>query len=256
MGGPRIRLRRGRHRDLASAAGKCKPRLYRLPKEQALVNRMGFNNDGAATIASRLAPSRARIPVGVNLGKSRTAPLDKAAEDYRRSYRLLHSMGDYFVVNVSSPNTPGLRSLQERGPLLEILSALRAEDATRPLFVKVDPDLETSALDDVIEVAHETKLTGLVATNTSLGRTGLPRDPGIEGGLSGRPLWEPSNRCLAHLRASCDPGLVLIGVGGIFSGRDLFDKISLGAHLCQIYTGWVYGGPRLIPGFSPNLLGS
>jgi dihydroorotate dehydrogenase len=227
--------------------GNPKPRLFRLTSEHALINRMGFNNAGAAVVAARLAASSARIPVGINLGKSRVTPLEEAASDYGRSYRLLHGLGDYFAVNVSSPNTPGLRTLQERGPLLEILAALRAEDATRPLFVKVDPDLDFSALDEVIEVAHEAKLTGLIATNTSLGRAGLAADPGIEGGLSGRPLWEASNKFLAHLHASCNPEIVLIGVGGIFTGRDLFDKIAFGAHLCQIYTGWVYGGPTLIP---------
>jgi dihydroorotate dehydrogenase len=150
-------------------------------------------------------------------------------------------------VNVSSPNTPGLRTLQEKQPLLEILAALREVNAEKPLFVKVAPDLELSALDDVIEVAHEAKLTGLIATNTTIGREGITHDPGEAGGLSGAPLLAKSNQVLGHLYKSCDRNLILIGVGGIMTGADVYEKIRLGAHLCQIYTGWIYGGPTMIP---------
>lgn len=227
--------------------GNERPRLFRLPEHKALINRMGFNNDGARGVATRLAAAKPRIPVGVNLGKSKVTELADAPKDYQESFRLLHSFGDYFVVNVSSPNTPGLRALQEKGPLLEILAAIREVDAERPLFVKMAPDLELAALDDVIDVAHTARLTGLIATNTTISRDDLPSDPGQAGGLSGSPLKKKSNAFLAHLYKSCDREMILMGVGGIFTGADAYEKIALGAHLTQLYTGWIYGGPMMIP---------
>ena len=227
--------------------GNPRPRLFRIPEDKALINRMGFNNDGAQKVATRLASAKSQVPVGVNLGKSKIAELAQASTDYQESFRLLHDFGDYFVVNVSSPNTPGLRALQEKGPLLEIIHAIREVDAAKPLFVKMAPDLEFSALDDVIAVAHETKLTGLIATNTTIGREGISHDPGQAGGMSGAPLLTRSNQFLSYLYQSCDMDMVLIGVGGIMSGADVYEKIRLGAHLCQIYTGWIYGGPKMIP---------
>lgn len=230
--------------------GNEKPRMFRLQADNGLINRLGFNNDGAQRIATRLAEGRPQIPIGVNLGKSRVAELDAAADDYRNSYRILSPFGDYFVVNVSSPNTPGLRDLQEKGRLLEIVAALREVNPARPLFVKVSPDLETPELEDVIQVAHEAKLTGLIATNTTIEHSGLtPAEPHIdeEGGVSGRPLKEMSNRILAHLYKSCDRDMILMGVGGIENGEDLYQKIALGAHLAQVYTGWIYGGPHMAP---------
>jgi len=227
--------------------GNPKPRMFRLPAEKALINRLGFNNLGAREVATNIASARPKIPLGVNLGKSKITPVETAADDYSESFRLLHGFGDYFVVNVSSPNTPGLRTLQERGPLTEILQSLKVIDAAKPLFVKVAPDLEIGALDEVIEVAHAMKLTGLIATNTTISRSSLSVDPSIEGGLSGAPLRAMSNLFLAHLFKSCDRDLILMGVGGIFTGDDLYEKICLGAHLCQIYTGWVYGGPHMVP---------
>lgn len=226
--------------------GNPRPRLFRLPRDRALINRMGFNNDGARAIATRIAASRSQIPLGVNLGKSRDTPIEAAAHDYSESYKLLRKFGAYFVVNVSSPNTPGLRTLQERGPLSEIVQALRAIDPDRPLFVKVAPDLETQALDEIVEVVHEAKLTGLIATNTTIRREGLSTQIDEEGGLSGEPLKRRSDEVLAHLYQSCDRGVVLIGVGGVFDGVDLYEKIAQGAHLCQVYTGWVYGGPGMV----------
>lgn len=234
--------------------GNPKPRMFRLPADMGLINRLGFNNEGARTVATRLASSKSQVPVGVNLGKSKIAELADAPKDYQESFRLLHSFGDYFVVNVSSPNTPGLRTLQEKGPLLEILAALREIDAERPLFVKVAPDLEPTALDDVIEVAHTAKLTGLIATNTTIAREGLTIDPGEAGGLSGLPLYNRSNGTLAHVARQCDPSMILIGVGGIMNGQHVYDKIRLGAHLCQLYTGWIYGGPHMIPDILEQLV--
>jgi dihydroorotate dehydrogenase len=228
--------------------GNPKPRLFRLPQHKALINRMGFNNDGAAAVAERLTHSASQVPIGINLGKSKITEIADAADDYRKSYELLRGKGAYYVVNVSSPNTPGLRTLQEKGPLLEIVSAIRGIDPGVPLFVKVAPDLEISALDDVIDVAHSANLTGLIATNTTLSREGIAGPHAQEtGGLSGAPVREMSSRFLSHLYKSCQPEMVLIGVGGIFTADDLYEKIALGAHLCQIYTGWIYGGPSTVP---------
>ena len=227
--------------------GNPKPRMFRLPADKALINRLGFNNDGARAIATRLAVAKSQIPIGVNLGKSKITELPDAPKDYQDSFRLLHKFGDYFVVNVSSPNTPNLRMLQEKGPLLEILAALREVNPDKPLFVKVSPDLELTGLDDIIQAAHDAKLTGLIATNTTIRREGLSRDPGEAGGLSGSPLLGRANHMLGHLYQSCDRSMILIGVGGILSGADVYEKIRLGAHLCQIYTGWIYGGPTMIP---------
>lgn len=226
--------------------GNPRPRLFRVPEENALINRMGFNNQGARRIASRLAADRSAIPVGINLGKSKITPIDAAAHDYTQSFKLLHGFGSYFVINVSSPNTPGLRTLQERGPLEEIVRGMRAVDAERPLFVKVSPDLELEALDEVVSVVHEHGLTGIIATNTTLSRADVS-GASEEGGLSGAPVFKRSNELLSHLSKSCNPDVVLIGVGGVFDGTDLYEKLARGAHLAQTYTGWVYGGPNMAP---------
>lgn len=227
--------------------GNPGPRLFRLPRHKALINRMGFNNEGAESVAGRLAQATPKLPIGINLGKSKITDLERAPEDYRESFKLLRSFGAYFVVNVSSPNTPGLRSLQERGPLTDIIGAIQSVDPAVRLFVKIAPDLELSALDEVVAAAHETKLAGLIATNTTISRDGIDgSNAGESGGMSGAPLRERSDQFLAHLARSRDPGMLLIGVGGIFTGDDLYHKISLGADLCQIYTGWVYRGPTAV----------
>lgn len=226
--------------------GNPKPRLFRLPDDLGVINRMGFNNDGAERVAKRIIGVHSPVPIGVNLGKSKITELVDAPFDYQKSFRLLQDHGRYFVINVSSPNTPGLRSLQEKGPLVEIISAIREVNAQKPLFVKVAPDLEFDALDDVLDVALSTNLTGLIATNTTLSREGLTRDINQAGGLSGLPVRKKSNEVLAHLSRGAGSNLILIGVGGIFNGRDLYEKISLGAHLCQVYTGWIYGGPDMV----------
>ncbi|RYG24491.1 quinone-dependent dihydroorotate dehydrogenase [bacterium] len=235
-------------------SGNPKPRMFRVPEAQGLINRMGFNNEGAGALAHRLEKSNPGIPLGINLGKSKIAELAAASEDYAGSFHLLHTHGDYFVVNVSSPNTPGLRSLQDAGALREILAAMREVDPTRPVFVKVAPDLTPDALDEVVGVAVEAKLTGLIATNTTISREMLPRDPGESGGLSGRPVQEMADRALAHLYRTCPKDMVLIGVGGIMNGDDAYRKITLGAHLVQIYTGWIYGGPGLVPAINRRIV--
>ena len=230
--------------------GNPKPRLFRLPTQRALINRFGFNNDGARMISTRLAEAKAPIPIGVNLGKSKITELADAAKDYQDSFRLLQRFGSYFVVNVSSPNTPGLRSLQEKGPLLEILRAMKEVDTAKPLFIKVAPDLEYDALDELVEVAHEAQITGIIATNTTISREDVPagtpnRDEG--GGLSGAPLKDRADMVLRHIAKQCGKEMVLVGVGGITCPQDIFDKIALGAHLTQVYSGWVYGGPHFVP---------
>lgn len=222
--------------------GNDKPRLFRLPDDLALINRMGFNNDGAEKIAKRLVGVHSTIPVGINLGKSKVTPLEEAAQDYVGSFQLLRDHGSYFVINVSSPNTPGLRTLQDKGPLLSIVNAIRSIDSIKPLFVKVAPDLDFAAVDEVIEVAHEGGLTGIIASNTTLCREGLRTATTEAGGLSGLPLRSRSNEVLSHLYRNSDRSMILIGVGGVFNGQDIYDKMALGAHLVQVYTGWVYAG--------------
>lgn len=227
--------------------GNPKPRLFRLPPDSALINRMGFNNDGSAAVAARLERSHSQIPLGINLGKSKVTPIEEAADDYAVSFRLLHNHGQYFVINVSSPNTPGLRTLQEKGPLLEIIAKMRAIDTAKPLFIKVAPDLEIDALDEVIQVAVESNCTGLIATNTTISREGLSTKIDEAGGLSGKPVKGMAEAFMAHLFKSCPKEMILVGVGGIFSGDDIYMRIALGAHLTQIYTGWIYGGPHCVP---------
>jgi dihydroorotate dehydrogenase len=225
--------------------GNPKPRLFRLPKDGAIVNRLGFNSEGAPKVAERLRDCRQGLPIGVNIGKSHDTPLAEAAKDYCESFSLLKEWGAYCAINVSSPNTPGLRELQDKSALTDIVTRLQAIDASKPLLVKVSPDLDTTQLDEVISVAHDCSLAGLIATNTTLSREGLIRSCPYEGGLSGSPLKKRSNAVLSYLKQSCDPSMVLIGVGGIFGSADLIEKLTLGAHLCQVYTGWVYGGPQM-----------
>lgn len=227
--------------------GNPKPRMFRFPNDGALINRLGFNNEGAQAIAARIAQAHPSIPIGINLGKSKITPLEEAANDYQTSYRLLHTLGDYFVVNVSSPNTPGLRQLQDKSALAEIFAALREVDANPPLFVKIAPDLAFDAIDEVVEVATQAKLTGIIATNTTLSREGLSEPSSEAGGLSGKPLRVRANEIMRHLAGAVPKDMLLIGVGGIFTADDLFERIASGAHLCQMYTGWIYGGPGCVP---------
>ncbi len=224
--------------------GNPRPRLFRLLEDRALINRMGFNNGGAEEAARRLRRFRERglaFPVGVNLGKNRDTPLERAAEDYLEALRVLEPYGDYFVLNVSSPNTPGLRTLQE-GPFLDELLA-RLRPATRkPLLLKVAPDLSWEALDQAVELCLKHGLEGLVAVNTTLNREGLKSPLAREaGGLSGRPLKGRALEVLRHLAGA--EGLTLVSVGGVEDARDVWERLKLGARLVQAYTGFVYGGP-------------
>jgi dihydroorotate dehydrogenase len=227
--------------------GNPKPRMFRYPQDKAIINRLGFNNIGAHGVANNLSRAMTNMPYGINIGKSFVTPIEDAAEDYKNCLSALKDFGSYITINVSSPNTPGLRSLQEKDKLKEIIKALRTVDIAVPMFVKVAPDLEFSALDEVVEVVLETNITGIIATNTTITRDGMVTQTAEAGGLSGRPLQALSNKVLAHLAKQCGQRLVLIGVGGIFTGADLYQKIALGANLCQMYTGWVYGGPNSVP---------
>lgn len=237
--------------------GNPKPRMHRYPADKALINRLGFNNEGAEKVAERLAKTpKLAIPLGVNLGKSKATPLARAAEDYGTSMRHLAPFGDYFVVNVSSPNTPGLRTLQDKDALGEILSAVRTENKrNRPVLVKVAPDLTESALEELLTVAIDQRAAGLIATNTTLSREGLSGDgPFPAGGLSGKPVFQRSTEILRFLAARAPKEMILVGTGGIFTADDAWAKLEAGANLCQLYTGWVYGGPDLVPEINAELV--
>lgn len=248
--------------------GNPKPRLFRLPKDNAALNRMGFNNSGAVDMAHRLTELRKNltlpIPIGVNLGKSKITPLETAAIDYRDSFRLLKDCGDYFVVNVSSPNTPGLRALQDAAMLSSILEALSQENliSQKPIFVKIAPDLEWEAISDIIELALNYKLAGIIATNTTIRRDNLKtqfiatgKSPQEEaGGISGAPVRDRSTEIIRYIYKHSQGQIPIIGVGGIFTAADAWEKITAGASLVQIYTGWIYEGPWMIRRILEGLL--
>lgn len=245
--------------------GNARPRMFRVTAEEALLNRMGFNNGGALALSARLQSWRSSglwpaHPVGINLGKSKVTPLDEAVTDYANSFRSLWPLADFFVVNVSSPNTPNLRQLQDKSALDEILRSLQAINGelgtaagtgTKPLLVKVAPDLSFEALDEIVGVAQSRGLAGIVATNTTITRPPTA-DPVAAllyretGGLSGRPLRARSTEVIRHLFRSTQGQLPIIGVGGIASPADAWEKICAGASLLQVYSGLVYEGPALI----------
>jgi dihydroorotate dehydrogenase len=234
-------------------AGNPPPRLFRLPERRALINRMGFNNDGLEACAARLArlrPGERPGPVGVNLGRNKDTPNDRAEEDYLRCIDGLHAWADYLVVNISSPNTPGLRELQGRAALERLLAAcagrVRALERPRPLLVKLAPDLDDQALDEAVEVAVAAGAAGVVATNTTLDRAGVAGHPRAAeaGGLSGAPLERRATEVVRRVYDRARGRLAVVGVGGIFTAEDAYRKIRSGASLVQLYTGFVYEGPR------------
>ncbi|MBW4648641.1 MAG: quinone-dependent dihydroorotate dehydrogenase [Kastovskya adunca ATA6-11-RM4] len=240
--------------------GNPRPRLFRLPADLAALNRMGFNNQGSAVIAAELAKRQERprvIPLGINLGKSKVTPLSDAPADYLGSFRLLKEWGDYFVINVSSPNTPGLRSLQDAEQLSRIVEALQEENQllAKPILVKIAPDLEWEAIADVIKLAQTYQLAGIIATNTTIRRdmlktqqiaaTGKPVTEEA-GGISGAPLRQRSTEVIRFIWQQTNGQLPIVGVGGIFTAEDAWEKITAGASLIQVYTGWVYEGPSMV----------
>jgi dihydroorotate dehydrogenase len=247
--------------------GNEQPRMFRAIPDEALINRMGFNNGGAEALSERLSLWKKsglwpRHPVGINLGKSKITSLEQAAEDYARSFRTLRGLADFFVVNVSSPNTPNLRQLQDRAALDEILQALNGVNSEagekKPILVKVAPDLSFEALEEIVEVALGRELAGIVATNTTVARP-VATDATTAvafaeaGGLSGRPLRERSTDVIRHLFLRSEGRLPIIGVGGIFNAQDAWEKITAGASLVQVYTGLVYEGPGIARAITEGL---
>ena len=244
--------------------GNPAPRLFRLPQDEALLNRMGFNNDGAAVVAARLAQRHnRRLIIGGNIGKNKDTPNERAAEDYVAGFEALAEVVDYFVVNVSSPNTPNLRQLQEKKPLIELLQQVQAHNLARavprPLLLKIAPDLTDSQLDDILEIARETQLSGLVATNTTISRDNLSTEAAHvaslgAGGLSGKPLRARATEVIRYLHQKSDGGLPIIGSGGIHSAADAREKLDAGASLIQLYTGFIYEGPALVNQINRSLV--
>jgi len=244
--------------------GNPSPRLFRLPSQKALINRMGFNNEGLTVIAKRLKMRKEKINstlmIGGNIGKNKNTENSEAWKDYCLNFKGLEEVVDYFVVNVSSPNTPGLRALQEKESLRKIFSELQNLNANnKPILLKIAPDLTTSALDDIIALTQEVSISGLVASNTTLDRSVLSEanakkatDIGA-GGLSGQPLLEKSNQVLNYLHKGIGATLPIIASGGIFTGADAQSKIDLGARLVQIWTGFIYEGPGVVKNICTHL---
>lgn len=233
--------------------GNPKPRMFRLPKDQGLINRMGFNNGGLEMARKNLEGRDRSFIIGGNIGKNKVTPNENAVDDYLLCFRGLHDLVDYFVVNVSSPNTPGLRELQDKEPLLKILNALKAENekipVSRSILLKIAPDLTNSQLDDIIEIVAESKIDGVIATNTTINREGLKSDKELlaeAGGLSGKPVRERSTEVIKYLHDKSNGAFPIIGVGGIHSAQDAIEKLDAGASLVQVYTGFIYEGPNLI----------
>lgn len=244
--------------------GNPQPRLFRLPEDNGLINRMGFNNEGIESAIKRLKASSPSIIIGGNIGKNKTTPNENAVDDYLFCFNELFEYVDYFVVNVSSPNTPGLRELQEKGPLLNILMELQKQNALKPkkkpILLKIAPDLSDSQLDDIIAIVLESKIDGVVATNTTIDRTGLKTKGEIlesigAGGLSGLPVKDRSTQVIRYLNMHSRGAFPIIGVGGIFNAKDAKEKLDAGASLVQIYTGFIYEGPLIASEINKGLIG-
>jgi dihydroorotate dehydrogenase len=248
--------------------GNPRPRIFRLPAARAIINRMGFNNQGAEAMAARLQQSLPLpVPIGISLGKSRITPVDDAIDDYCASFRALAPYGDFFSINVSSPNTPGLRSLQDRHQLSRLLGALRQEAIASsihsahstnghppPLLVKIAPDLSEHAISEVLEVCDEHALSGIIATNTTMVGPNTPRPFCEQGGMSGRPLTERSREVVRFISRETGGRLPIIGVGGILTADDALRMMDAGARLVQLYTGLIYEGPTLIRSIHQSLI--
>ena len=231
--------------------GNPEPRIFRLPNQQALINRLGFNNDGADAIAERLRKLRGSgrwptVPVGINIGKSRATPLEKATDDYLCSFRLLRDFADYITLNVSSPNTPGLRDLQEPTALSGLLRAIGNEPgaAMKPLLIKISPELSPVELEAILKVCVENGVAGIIATNTTLDHSSIPAELDEEGGLSGAPLRKKATALVRDIVTKA--AIPVIASGGICDAESAVEKFQAGAELVQLYTGFVYCGPRLL----------
>jgi dihydroorotate dehydrogenase len=245
--------------------GNPKKRLFRLPSDSAIINRMGFNNGGVLEAVERLKKNNGQVLIGGNIGKNKLTPNENAKDDYVICFEALYDYVDYFVVNVSSPNTPGLRELQEKEPLTKLLQTLQdlnnqkggtlSLSKGKPILLKIAPDLTNEQLLDIIDIVNETKIAGVIATNTTISRDGLTSENKVEvGGLSGRPLTKRSTEVIKFLSEKSNKSFPIIGVGGIHSADDAIEKLNAGASLVQLYTGFIYEGPQLIKEINKKLL--
>lgn len=247
--------------------GNPKPRMFRLAKDRALINRMGFNGLGAKKISEILQKTTQRtpskIPLGINIGKTKVVALENATDDYLYSFELLYPFGDYFVINVSSPNTPNLRELQDKDKLLDLLLAIQKKNKNlaeltktipKKIFVKIAPDLNFSQIDDVLDVLKKTHCSGIIGTNTTIARPNLRTAIDEQGGLSGRPITKKSRDVVHYIYEKTNGKLPIIGVGGVFNARDACRMIQSGASLVQIYTGFVYEGPSCVKNINQGLV--
>lgn len=241
--------------------GNPRPRLFRLPADNALINRMGFNNEGVEALVERLKKAYAKnIIIGGNIGKNKVTPNEDAQNDYTFCFEALFPWVDYFVVNVSSPNTPGLRELQEKEPLTRLLQTLqhlnRSKENQKPVLLKIAPDLSNEQLDDILEIVKNTGINGIIATNTTISREGLQTETEHigAGGLSGVPLQKHSTEIIRYLRTNGHKDLVIIGVGGISSPESALEKLNAGADLIQVYTGLIFEGPSLVKEINKAIL--
>ena len=243
--------------------GNPAPRLFRLPTDKALINRMGFNNGGVDAAVLRLQQRKERIIIGGNIGKNKITPNEEAYKDYEYNVKALHAVVDYFVVNVSSPNTPGLRELQEKAPLMDLLHKVQAVNKAlpnpKPVLLKIAPDLTDTQLDDIIEIIAATQIDGIVATNTTIDRS-LLQTPAREveaigaGGLSGKPVTARSTEVIRYIHQKTNGTIPMIAVGGIFTAADAIEKLNAGASLVQVYTGFIYEGPGMVKRICNGLL--
>lgn len=243
--------------------GNDKPRLFRLKKDEAIINRMGFNNDGVQNAVENLKNRKTSIIIGGNIGKNKNTENEHAVDDYLKSFEALFNHVDYFVVNVSSPNTPNLRALQEKEPLTKLLMALQELNDTKPkrkpILLKIAPDLTNEQLDDIISIVQDVKLDGVIATNTTISRDNLKTSKlEVEkigaGGVSGKPLTNRSTEVIRYLATKSNKSFPIIGVGGVHTEKDALEKLDAGADLIQLYTGFIYEGPRLVKRINSALL--
>lgn len=243
--------------------GNPQPRLFRLPQDESLINRMGFNNGGVLEAVERLKIRKSDVIIGGNIGKNKATPNENAVDDYLFCLEALHDHVDYFVVNVSSPNTPNLRDLQEKEPLKALLQAVKSANdlkpKPKPILLKIAPDLTDGQLDDIVEIIQETKIDGVIATNTTIDRSGLSTDKNeVEaigaGGVSGKVLSKRSTEVIRYLSQKSKKSFPIIGVGGIYSPADAIEKLEAGASLIQVYSGMIYEGPGLIKKIKKGLL--
>lgn len=243
--------------------GNPKPRLFRLPADRALINRMGFNNDGAELAALRLRRRKEHVIIGGNIGKNKMTANEDAVSDYEKGFEALYDVVDYFVVNVSSPNTPGLRALQDKEPLMKILNSLQERNKQRtqskPILLKIAPDLTYEQIDDIIEIVTATNIDGIVATNTTIDRSSLST-PEQEinaigaGGLSGFPLRQRATEVIQYIHRKSGGKIPIIAAGGIFTAEDALEKLNAGASLVQVYTGFIYEGPAIVKNICKGIL--